>query len=293
MLRTLLPIVAQPLLRAGLAPRVIAWTFEALSTFALVCLLLRLSLRFVPLRAAAIGALAFPVFIAPVLLAPHRWHWLAPYDTPSLFFMAAGLVCLFERRWLGCVVVVAVGALNRETTVLLLALAIAVPGKEGNGRRRLPPLMGMLIAYAAVRLGTLAVFSDAPGSVVELYQRTRAGDVLRAGRNLRWMADVRNLPSLLEGFAFTPLMLPLVWGNIPRVLRRMTVAAVFFIGPLLLVGNVDEPRIFAEVCLCVYVAIVPGVVGACSAVRACRACRRGGSHARTGLTRSAAAFPGT
>ncbi len=178
------------------------------------------------------------------------------YDFPQLFLFTLGLLLLAQRRWWLFYPVLVLGALSKETTVLLVLVHLLAHAGS-MGRRALWVHGAVQFALVAgIRAWLqLVVFADNPGGAVEWH----------LPRNLALLGDPGRWPFLFLHFhwvgrtgAIYPtnfnvlflLAAPLVlgrWREKPLFLRRaLWIAAPLLAGALCL-GHFDELRDYYEV----------------------------------------------
>ncbi len=203
-------------------------------------------------RAAA--WLAYGLFIWQAfytfIISPRHRFWFS-YDIVSLAVMSLALYCIVCDRFKSLLVVTLIGAWNRETAALS-ALFYALyhwGGSKGDGFWRLSGLTPAIIGRAALLfVGAVAVkalvwhLHGFQGGAVSFYHEP---GVLRLWRNLRiWEGGVY---ACLGAFGFLWLLAPRALVALGRQpFAWMGWAFLPYLGGMLLVGNIDEIRIFAE-----------------------------------------------
>lgn len=158
-------------------------------------------------------------------------------DIPSLIVLTLGMVCLFHSRWGGFYAVFVLGTFNRETTCFLTFAYIATAW----GRRPWKEIA----THAAVQFGLwvtakaslASVYAENPGGAFQWTLWGAMKMLLEPGRILETAAALASywLPALL------------FFGRIrSSFVRRGALATIpMFLG-LLMVGNLDEPRAWAD-----------------------------------------------
>lgn len=178
-----------------------------------------------------------------------------PYDFPSLFFCAAGLLLIVRDQRLLLAVLVAVAALNKETiSWLVLAWAGAAWCRGVEPRRLLgwTVLLGItfLIAYAVPRY---LYRSDLLG-----FRRTfpfHSFDLTTRTWQPRWADNLAELGFQHRGdlwqnvyWALSIHLLPLaMFRRLPSELRGAYLGVPFFAMSILLLGNVWELRLWTDI----------------------------------------------
>ncbi len=150
-------------------------------------------------RAAVAGDVLF-VFSFPVFY----YGTVGLVDPVWLAVLSAGLFCLYRRYWVGLCVVIAMGALIRETTLVLVVVAMAYLWVSRPSRWVLIMLL-VALAYILPTLGIRLAFRDLPH-----YAWSPSWGYLR--QNLR----LRALAAMALSFGIPGLM-TLVW-----LIQRMT-----------------------------------------------------------------------
>jgi hypothetical protein len=205
---------------------------------------------------------AAALFASSLTVASVPWGFLSvgfrisyPYDLPTIFFTAAGLAAILSRRFVLLAAVVAIGTLNKETTVFLLpAYVLAELGREVRGsdgvERR------VLITRALTLAAIFAVAYEVPRLLLQPSQpmlvtvHTASGDAAgsRVWSNLNhvfhgepggfiqsvWWVAMLHAPPLL------------CWTRLPWALKAAYLATPLFLVPLWFFGNIYELRLFNE-----------------------------------------------
>ncbi len=240
--RVLIPLLARPFVHAG-AP--VAWVFgvsEALATIALLLTLAAALRDDLPLRAARLGAvLVLPVLSLPLLLA-HRWPIFYPWDAWAMVAIVLGTHALRRGRTVLAFAVVILGALNRESVVLVPLVGAILRLDRESLRTNLARTVLLLFAYVGARAVLPWLAPEARGAALHVM----LGDELRLHHNLRWLAEPANIAQWWGSVA----MLPLAWFAVrrvaPRDLVRMHAPLLVALCGLLVVANAYEPRVYAE-----------------------------------------------
>lgn len=192
----------------------------------------------------AYGLFIWQAFYTFIISPRHRF-WFS-YDIVSLAVMSLSLYFIVTDRFRSLLLVTLIGAWNRETAALS-ALFYALYHWGAFPR---PAALSLPVAARAALLflGAFTVkalvwhLHGFQGGAVSFYHEP---GVLRLWRNLQpWQGGVY---ACLGAFGFLWLLAPRALarsGN--RPLGRMAWAFVPYLGGMLLVGNIDEIRIFAE-----------------------------------------------
>ncbi len=254
--RVLVPLLCRPLLAWGLSVELALAAWEWVSVCGLLAVLWRTLAVHVPSRAAAVGAFGFLLALSLTFLLRHKWPIFYPWDTPAMLVVAAGTLLSMRGRFAAATAVVAVGALNRETALVIPAIALVLHAHERTEvLRRVSAWAGlMVVAYALVREGIAMALPDNPGHPVHFVVEGR----YRVFANLEWLSSPRNALVFLGSLAY----LPLVWWPlhrfVPRPVWRLHVLFVAMVCGLLVVGNAHEPRVFGEALVIGWVAVCVG-----------------------------------
>ena len=254
-LRVLVPLLAWPLHALLRVPTLwVFGLFELLATAALVLATAAAVRPFVPPRwSAALGVLL--VLLLPIaFLLQHRWPIYYPYDTPAMAFTAAGVALLLRNRWRAAAALVVVAALNRESAILLPLAALALPVPGDTRRARAARFLALLAAFAAARLAVGLALASNPGAPLQFF----VDESPRLLLNLAWLEDLAHWPLLPAYLGFVPLLWLLFAAWIPGALRRLGWVALVYIGALMWIANIDEPRVYGEPMILLY---IPAAIG--------------------------------
>ncbi len=269
-------------------------TIETLAALGLILGVAATLQQFIGFRAGVLAALVLILSMAIPFMLQHRWPIYYPYDTPSMAFIAWGLWAAVRRRPVTLSILTFMAALNRESAVLLPLIAVAVWLPESTWiwalRRTLPAFLSLGVSRLLVWTWTRGL----KGPTVSLF----VGGRPRFVNNADWFnsgapppGSVLNMPSTFHSllnpfqvFLFV-LGLPLAYlvfqRYIPIGLRLIRIPlAISFFG-LMFVGNVYEPRIFAEIIVALF---IPVTVGALAWARGDEESDRARAEAPAGTT---------
>jgi hypothetical protein len=260
--RVLVPLLAWPFHTLLRMPA--AWVFglfEALATLALALATAAALRSFMPTRwAAALGPLFILLLPIPFLLQ-HRWPVFYPYDTAAMAFTAAGVALLLQGSWRSATILCFFAALNRESAALLPVAALALHWRPVPKdisifppRQLLLRTLGLILAVALARIAVGTIFKNNPGEPLQFFVDTTP----RLLANLAWLEDPAHWLLLPAYLGFIPLAWALLTPSIPTHLRRLGWLALVYIGALLWVANIDEPRVYGEAMVLLY---LPAAVG--------------------------------
>lgn len=255
-LRVLVPLLAWPFHTLLRMPA--AWVFglfEALATIALALATTAALRPFMPTRwSTTLGPLFILLLPIPFLLQ-HRWPVFYPYDTPAMAFTAAGIALLLRDRWRSAAFLCFLAALNRESAALIPVAALALHFRPVPKDIPKPPLrqlllrtLGLILAVALARLLVGTILKNNPGEPLQFFVDTTP----RLLANLAWLESPAHWLLLPAYLGFIPLAWALLTPTIPTHLRRLGWLALAYIGALLWVANIDEPRVYGEAMVLLY-----------------------------------------
>lgn len=241
--RVLVPLLARPFVDAGVPVGTAFAVSELAATIVLLVALRALFARWVNERAAMLGALGFLGVLAFPLLLAHRWPIFYPWDAWAIAATVIGVLAIVAERFPLAVVVVFVGALNRETVIVLPAIAVLVHLDEPARRTKALGWAGlMVLAWFAARAVAAAIVPGARGSALQFHVEGE----LRVLHNLAWLAAPERALQWLGSIAFAPVLWIAVRSRIPRELVRFEWIGIAGVAALLVVANVYEPRVYGE-----------------------------------------------
>jgi hypothetical protein len=261
--RVLIPLLSRPIVEWIEIPTPIVqlttssiggafWFYELVFAIGLFLVLRGIFREYLGSNPASFFACAF-FFVLPFpFLLRHFWPIYYPYDTPAMFFMAAGLWALLRQRWSLALLAVMVGAANRETIVFLPLVALVLYVDRIPLRRLFMLILLMCAGYAAVRFAIALALPDNPSHATFIF-----GKEYRIVNNMKWLRASLfvQVPVLLSSLGFLPLFWLLLRGSIPPHLTRIRFVAWGIFLLLLVFGNVYEPRIFGELVLLLFVPV--------------------------------------
>ena len=250
--RPLVPILSRPLVDGlGLSVAQAYMVFEFLATVALLWVTFRLYRSFLETVPSALLSGLFLVTLAFPFLLNHQWPIFYPYDTPAIFFTMALLGALLRGHWNAALLITAFAALNRETALFFPLIALLLWAHDLTPRR-LGYLAGIAAVAVGVRLGITMLFVDHPSPSLHFYIDQ---DLPRVINNLAWATSGTNVLVLLGSLSLLPLLWLLVRDAIPAPLARLRFAAVMLFAGLSYVGNWNEPRIFGELLVLLFIPV--------------------------------------
>ncbi len=205
--------------------------------------------------------------VYPVFLVISLWTYVIhidanysyPYDMPALAFFTAGIYFIYTRRFAPLVAIIALGTLNRETTLFLIGIYMLdaasrpvsdphTPLRDRFNLQAVPWLRVLSLAILWLSIKVALVVQFAGNSNAENYNR-----VIENAFRLK----LRLLPSLLNICAY---LLPVVWIY-RRRLTPVRFANYLYILPLwfavmFYTGVILETRIYGELSAYVAVSVV-------------------------------------
>lgn len=193
------------------------------------------------------------LFAAALAVAFVPWGFLSvgyrvsyPYDLPALFFSAAGLAAIVSRRFAWLVVAVAIGTLNKETTIFLLPAYVFAEWRTTERRQLL--VRGAVLAGAFVAAYAIPRYLLQSAHPMIVTVEANVGD----GGTRLW-ANLDHLFGEPGGFVESVWWVALLhvppllfWRRLPRPLRAAYLATPFFVVPMFFFANVFELRLYNE-----------------------------------------------
>jgi len=250
--RVLVPIMAWFVVKITGLP--VTWAFQLFEiafAMGLIIVYYRLFNHFMPRRAAGVFAVAIYFILPYVFLLRYTWNFFYPWDTAAMFFLILGIVMIIENRWAALVATLIIGMLNRETAIILVPLAFVLlidcmaPGKL------VALLLVMIVTAVAVRFGVIGALPECVGESTQYI----SGSLYRLLVNVHNMVESRYYFKIFSSLAFLPIIWLLIRRDIPPRLARVKLVAWAFFLLLIFVGNLDEPRMFGELVVLLYVPI--------------------------------------
>lgn len=257
--RVLIPWLARPLVDAGVAVRHVFAVVDAVSIAAVLWSVPAALRTWLGARRADVLAVLLVLFFALVYVVPRRWPLFYPWDMPALAVVSLGLLAVLRRRFGLATLLTFVGALNRETAILVPACALAVHvDTQGPARRELWAwLRAMVGLYLVARLGVALALPDNPGPPLHF---TIGKGGYRVESNLAWFRQARHLAWLPVYLGGLPLLWPAVARRVPRALHRVGLVGLAWFLASMIVANVYEPRAYGESLLLMAAAAACGLL---------------------------------
>lgn len=253
--RVLVPWMVGPAVKAGVSVRAAFAATEWCATLG-VLVGIPVALRgAVQERAAVVASWVFVPVLCLMFLLKFRWPIFYPWDVPAIACIVWGVALARQRRHGSLVLLAAVGALNRESAILLPLLTAALWWSSEHRKEALRSATLQLVAVVLVRMAIGMVRPIARGGTVDL---TVAG-MWRIDHNLQWLASPTNALAVLGAFSLLPVVWVLMRGWIPTQWRRLEWVFVPVMAGLMVVANVYEPRAWGEPLVLLYLGVAVGV----------------------------------
>jgi hypothetical protein len=174
-----------------------------------------------------------------------------PYDLPAVMFLGWGTYFVLTRKFAWLLPIFILGTINRETTLFLILIALMV-AMTRDGKVRL----SALTRKDVVQLLTLTlIWVSIYGYLHHLYVGNPSEGGFRVMSNLHYLAKPEYWPWILSGSAF---LLPYVYLKRSSIrsepLRACLLVLPFWVVLLLLVGQILELRVYADISVLIAVA---------------------------------------
>jgi hypothetical protein len=253
--RVLVPLLLRGPVEAGVPMRVALGVAEALSAFALlVAIDAALRVRRSPSRSRVL-AIVLLAILTLVYVAPRTWPIFYPWDTPALAVVAGAVAAGVRGREGLAMALAIIGALNRESAILVPMIYVALRLPERDDARGLAAwACGAIGAVLLVRLGISLALPDNPGPAVHF---TVHGQY-RLLENLRWIGDPSHWPRLLAWGGFVLALWPWLGRRAGWPWRRLALPAALWAALSMVAANVYEPRAFGEAILLALLVLAAG-----------------------------------
>lgn len=234
---------------------------ELIFVFFLFFFLQKLLRDFFTKRAALLLTWLF-LLILPIITLLNYKFWqktLAPlfytYDTPELMFITLGMYLILRSKWLWFYLTLFVATINRETSLLLVLLIPALHLKNFNQYKW--PLVISGFIYITVSLLLCWIFKENQGHVAEMYHDIYKTSIIQL--NMYWLFNEGYISGFLYCFAGIPLFWFVFYDYIPYKFKPVRYVVLFSFLILMVVGRIDEPRIFGEMIILMYLPVCLGV----------------------------------
>ena len=176
-------------------------------------------------------------YVLPFHFIGSFWY---PWDMPSLLFFTLGLISLYEQKWQWYYPLFVVATFNRETTYFLSLLYLLTAIGKTSWRTIALHTSAQLLLWVVIKLLLYYLYLDNPRLGYGLFE-------LQLGENLNWLREPAVILGLLSlwGFLWLPLIL---WRHLVQseFVKRTVLLLPPFFGIMLVVGVIDELRIYGE-----------------------------------------------
>ncbi len=180
---------------------------------------------------------------------------ILPYDLAAVAFFTLGLALLKRHRWTWFYPVFVVACLNRETMVFLVVVLLAVEYGRIPNRSLGIHAAAMVGIWLVIKFVMGALYTGNPGNALELYHVN--SNVLHITTNIDRLLIPRHLLVVLSNFGFAWLIVLVGYNRIhDRFARRSLWMAPLFVLMILIVGNINEIRVFGELLPVVMLGVV-------------------------------------
>ena len=236
--RVLVPGLARLAEGAGVPLHLAYFALATLAVFGLLLAYDRFLALFVRRDVARVLALG--------ILYPLAWNYLGlnrmyfPFDMPGIALFTLGLVFLARRQWFLFYPLFALATVNRETTWFLTVILIAVEWGRIPGRMLLLHVVAQAAIWVAVKFALAQAYPGGPQFA------NMIGQNVRTWTGMLTFTNLKDWGKLLLMFGGLWLLVPFVLREQPRFVRRALLTFPVFLLPMLVVGTIDEARLYAE-----------------------------------------------
>ncbi len=184
-------------------------------------------------------------------LLPREIAIFIPADLPAVMFFTFLLALMSRGNWRWYYPLFVLATLNRETTCFVTLIYLLVSWKRIPAKEMWLHIGAQFVLWVAIKYWLGTVYADNPGSVFEIYGV--AGDRTHLDSNLEFLFSPLRVLILLSSFGFlwAPVM---AWRK--RIdddfIKQALLGLVFFFAAMLLIGNLNETRIFGEYAPLIY-----------------------------------------
>ncbi len=207
---------------------------------------------------AVAAGLSFAMPLYVLFVAPgYDYRFSYFYDLPSLALFMASLAAFLCGRSLACLALFAVAALSRETCLLLIPLVVLWPQPALPARLRLAA--GLAVLWLAAWVLVHHLYAGNPReSVVKHVFGTPGGMVIELGNNWQDLRDPAIWPALLSALCWLWVPVLLLWRRLthPGLRRVILVTTPLWFVLMFVVGRLREVRVFAELTVVFWLAVV-------------------------------------
>lgn len=210
-------------------------------TFVLTFGLLSVYRKFLGLFRAHVGSLVPLLILYPLFWNHSVLHGLfVPSDLAALFFLTAGLVLIYRKKWLYFYALYILAVFNRETAIYLTLAMIVTAGGRMKAKQVILHTLAQLCLWTSIKYLLLVVYSDGMDG---LYLDSLTW-------NLKYFED---LVTLKNGAIFWVTLFGLIWipgltrwKTQPVFVRRLFYVLIPAFGAMFFAGQVMETRVFTD-----------------------------------------------
>lgn len=173
-----------------------------------------------------------------------------PSDIPSVLFFTLGLVLLYRQNWRWYYPLFIVATVNRETTLFLTLLYVAVSFGKVSSRELMGHVVVQFCIWIAIKALLYELYLNNPRLGYGLFQIQLLGNMIRVKHPYKVFLFLTN---------WGLIWLPLVMGHSmirPDFVRRSLLVPIVQIALLSIVGVLTEMRIYGEMIPVVLTAFV-------------------------------------
>ena len=182
------------------------------------------------------------------ILYPLSWNYLGlnrmyfPFDLPGVALFTLGLVFLVRGSWLAYYAVFVLATINRETTWILTLILVVTAWDRMPRRALLLHVLAQGLLWLGIKAGLAALYPGGPqfANMAAQNLSTWRGMLTLSGNGAK---DWAKLVLLYGGMAW---LVPFALREGPRFFRRAWLVFPLFLVPMLVVGTIDEARLYAE-----------------------------------------------
>lgn len=170
---------------------------------------------------------------------------ILPYDLTSVAFFALGLALLREGRWGWFYPLFVIGTVNRETMIFLWVVFLIVEWGRSPKSRLAVHSVSMLGLWIGVKFLLYAAYGSNPGSALEVFHV--GTQITHLSTNLEMLISPERLLVILSTFGFLWVPVILLYSRIrDHFARRALWVAPLYVLMIIMVGNMNEVRVFGE-----------------------------------------------
>lgn len=191
--------------------------------------------------------------VLPIIFCHNNYYASYPYDPCTVFLFSLAIVFIATRKHVLFYLVFLLATVNKETSLLLIALFVLHESKTKTISKYWVHLMGLCFCWAVVKLTLTLIFWHNPGSIVEF---------TLIDHNLRMPVEhPLGFFYALAVFLLSAWLIKFRWKERPVFLRQglmVTLMPLVVIG--MFVGYLDELRIYSETLPFVVLLMAPSLI---------------------------------